>query len=64
MWNSYFPGLNRDKWHNVKVRIDVHRARLLANVDGKEAETKILGLDPKTNYGVTTDLPSVVLIGG
>ncbi|KAJ9577003.1 hypothetical protein L9F63_006440, partial [Diploptera punctata] len=57
-------GLNRDKWHNVKVRIDVHRARLLANVDGKEAETHILGLNPNTNYGVTTDLPSVVLIGG
>ncbi|XP_069674286.1 axotactin isoform X2 [Periplaneta americana] len=57
-------GLNRDKWHNVTVSIDVHGARLIAKVDSKQAETRILGLDPSTNYGVTTDLPSVVLIGG
>ncbi|XP_023715268.1 EGF and laminin G domain-containing protein isoform X5 [Cryptotermes secundus] len=57
-------GLNRDKWHNVTVTIDVHRARLIAKVDSKQAETHILGLHTSTNYGVSTDLPSIVLIGG
>lgn len=60
----YDTGLNRDKWHNVTVTIDVHRARLIAKVDSKQAETHILGLHTSTNYGVSTDLPSVVLIGG
>jgi hypothetical protein len=60
----YDTGLNRDKWHNVTVTIDVHRARLIAKVDSKQAETSILGLHPSTNYGVSSDLPSVVLIGG
>lgn len=57
-------GLNSDRWHNVTVSIDVHRARLVAKVDSKQAETPILGLHPSTSYGVSTDLPSVVLIGG
>lgn len=57
-------GLNRDKWHSVTVRIDVHGARLIAKVDDKTAETGILGLHPSTNYGVMSDLTSVVLIGG
>ncbi|XP_075225876.1 axotactin isoform X2 [Lycorma delicatula] len=57
-------GLNRDTWHSVMVRIDVHGARLIAKVDDKTADSSILGLHPSTNYGVTTDLTSVVLIGG
>ena len=60
----YGSGLNSDKWHNVTVSIDVHRARLIAKVDSKQAEMHILGLHPSTSYGVSTDLPSVVLIGG
>lgn len=44
------------------VRIDVAASRLLARVDNRTEETKILGMKP--NYGITTDLPSVVLIGG
>jgi hypothetical protein len=48
----------------VTVSIDVHRARLIAKVDSTQASTPILGLHPSANYGVTTDLPSVVLIGG
>ncbi|XP_034249744.1 contactin-associated protein-like 2 isoform X2 [Thrips palmi] len=55
-------GLNRDTWHTVLVRIDVPNSRLLASVDNRTAEASILGLTP--GYGVTTDLPSVVLIGG
>ncbi|XP_063236083.1 axotactin isoform X2 [Bacillus rossius redtenbacheri] len=57
-------GLNRDVWHNVTVRIDVKETRLVASVDGQQADTQLLGLDPSTNYGVTTDLMSVVLVGG
>ncbi|CAG2067259.1 unnamed protein product, partial [Timema podura] len=57
-------GLNRDEWHSVMVRIDVHGARLLAKVDDKQEETNVLGLDPSINYGVSSDLTSVVLIGG
>jgi len=60
----YGTGLNSDKWHNVTVSIDVHGARLIAKVDSKQAETPILGLHPSTSYGISTDLPSVVLIGG
>lgn len=44
------------------VRIDVLNSRLLASVDNRTAEANILGLKP--GYGVTTDLPSIVLIGG
>ncbi|XP_039285298.1 LOW QUALITY PROTEIN: neurexin-1b-like [Nilaparvata lugens] len=57
-------GLNRDTWHSVMVRIDVHGAKLIAKVDDKLAETNILGLDASNSYGVATDLTSVVLIGG
>ncbi|KAI5716611.1 hypothetical protein M8J76_009357 [Diaphorina citri] len=57
-------GLNRDKWHSVMVRINVHGAKLIARVDNRTDETIIKGLDPNTNYGVTSDLTSVVLIGG
>lgn len=46
------------------VRIDVHGARLTAKVDDKSNDTNIRGLHPWHNYGVTTDLTSVVLIGG
>lgn len=46
------------------VRINVHGAKLIARVDNTTAETVITGLDPNTNYGVTSDLTSVVLIGG
>lgn len=46
------------------VRINVHGAKLIARVDNITAETIIAGLDPNTNYGVTSDLTSVVLIGG
>lgn len=46
------------------VRIDVHGARLIAKVDNKTSEANIPGLDKSTNYGVSTDLTSVVLIGG
>lgn len=60
----YDTGLNRDMWHNVTVTIDVHRTRLIAKVDSKQVETSILGLHPSINYGVSSDLPSVVLIGG
>jgi hypothetical protein len=60
----FFPGLNRDTWHSVTVKIDVHQARLVASVNGYFAETYIQGLNPLHNYGVTIDLTSVVLIGG
>lgn len=56
--------MNRDTWHYVKVRIDVHNAKLIAKVNDKTSETSIQGLNPQDNYGVTTDLTSVVLIGG
>lgn len=55
-------GLNRDVWHSVLVRIDATNSRLLARVDNSTKEASIVGLKP--GYGVTTDLPSVVLIGG
>ncbi|XP_047111390.1 neurexin-4 isoform X1 [Schistocerca piceifrons] len=56
--------LNDDQWHSVQVLIDVHRTRLIAKVDKEFVETHIKGLDPATNYGVSNDLTSVVLIGG
>lgn len=31
-------GLNRDEWHSVMVRIDVHGARLIARVDDNQEE--------------------------
>lgn len=57
-------GLNRDEWHNVTVRIDVHGARLIARVDNQQEEVYLKGLNHDTNYGVSVNLPSVVLVGG
>ncbi|XP_018305268.1 uncharacterized protein axo isoform X3 [Mycetomoellerius zeteki] len=57
-------GLNRDEWHKVLVRIDVHGAKLIAKVDDKQAETTLKVLERIVNYGVSEELASVVLIGG
>ncbi|XP_043670095.1 neurexin-4 isoform X1 [Vespula pensylvanica] len=57
-------GLNRDEWHSVLVRIDVHGAKLIARVDEKQAETSLEVLERVVNYGVSEELASVVLIGG
>lgn len=57
-------GLNRDEWHSVLVRIDVHGAKLIARVDEKQAETTVEVLEHIVNYGVSEELASVVLIGG
>lgn len=57
-------GLNRNEWHTVTVRIDVHGARLIARVDDQQEEVYLKGLNHDTNYGVSTNLPSVVLVGG
>ncbi|KYN20205.1 Neurexin-4 [Trachymyrmex cornetzi] len=57
-------GLNRDEWHSVRVRIDVHGAKLIAEVDDKQAETTLKVLERIVNYGVSEELASVVLIGG
>lgn len=57
-------GLNRDEWHSVLVRIDVHGAKLIARVDDKQAETTLKVLERIVNYGVSEELVSVVLIGG
>ncbi|KAL3275553.1 hypothetical protein HHI36_020309 [Cryptolaemus montrouzieri] len=57
-------GLNRDEWHSVTVRIDVHGARLTATVDGIKEETDLKGLDKENNYGVSANVTSVILIGG
>ena len=57
-------GLNRDEWHSVLVRIDVHGAKLIARVDDKQAETSLEVLERIVNYGVSEELASVVLIGG
>lgn len=57
-------GLNRDEWHSVLVRIDVHGAKLIARVDDKQAETSVEVLENIVNYGVSEELASVVLIGG
>lgn len=57
-------GLNREEWHSVTVRIDVHGARLIARVDNSQEEVYLKGLNHDTNYGVSTNLPSVVLVGG
>jgi hypothetical protein len=46
------------------VRIDVHGARLIARVDNNQEEVYLKGLNHDTNYGVSTNLPSVVLVGG
>lgn len=46
------------------VRIDVHGARLIARVDQSQEEVYLKGLNHDTNYGVSTNLPSVVLVGG
>ncbi|XP_018318790.1 contactin-associated protein like 5-1 [Agrilus planipennis] len=57
-------GLNRDEWHSVTVRIDVHGARLTAIVDDLKEEMDLQGLHKENNYGVSSNLTSVVLIGG
>ena len=57
-------GLNRDQWHSVLVRIDVHGAKLIARVDEKQEETTLEVLERVVNYGVSDELASVVLIGG
>ncbi|XP_065086426.1 axotactin isoform X2 [Ochlerotatus camptorhynchus] len=57
-------GLNRDEWHSVMVRIDVHGARLIARVDDHNEEVYLKGLNHETNYGVSINLMSVVLVGG
>ncbi|KAJ8981076.1 hypothetical protein NQ317_007213 [Molorchus minor] len=57
-------GLNKDQWHSVTVRIDVHSARLMATVDDMKDETDLKGLDKENNYGVSTNVTSVILIGG
>lgn len=57
-------GLNRDEWHSVLVRIDVHGAKLIARVDDRQAETTLKVLERIVNYGVSEELASVVLIGG
>ncbi|XP_044268860.1 contactin-associated protein like 5-1 isoform X2 [Tribolium madens] len=57
-------GLNRDEWHSVTVRIDVHGARLMATVDDQKEETNLRGLDKENNYGVSANVTSVILIGG
>lgn len=62
--NLNFLGLNHDTWHTVTVRIDVHGARLIAKVDNISSEKIIQGLHMGSNYGISTDLTSVVLIGG
>lgn len=56
--------LNRDQWHSVVVTIDVHGARLIAKVDQLKEEVYLKGLSFDTNYGVTDNLTSVILIGG
>ncbi|XP_068991293.1 axotactin isoform X2 [Neodiprion pinetum] len=57
-------GLNRDEWHSVLVRIDVHGAKLIARVDETQEETNLEVLEAEVNYGVSEELASVVLIGG
>ena len=57
-------GLNRDEWHSVLVRIDVHGAKLIARVDDQQEETTLKVLEQVVNYGVSEELASVVLIGG
>ncbi|XP_018567332.1 contactin-associated protein-like 2 isoform X2 [Anoplophora glabripennis] len=57
-------GLNKDEWHSVTVRIDVHSARLMATVDDMKEETDLMGLDKENNYGVSANVTSVILIGG
>ncbi|XP_043284971.1 uncharacterized protein axo isoform X2 [Venturia canescens] len=57
-------GLNRDEWHSVLVRIDVHGAKLIARVDDTQEETTLQVLERIVNYGVSEELASVVLIGG
>lgn len=46
------------------MRIDVHGARLIARVDDIQEEVYLKGLNHDTNYGVSANLPSVVLVGG
>lgn len=46
------------------MRIDVHGARLIARVDNNQEEVYLKGLNHDTNYGVSKNLPSVVLVGG
>lgn len=48
----------------MQIRIDVHGARLIAKVDESQEEVYLKGLNHDTNYGVSTNLPSVVLVGG
>lgn len=49
---------------NFQVRIDVHGARLIARVDDHKEEVYLKGLNHETNYGVSINLMSVVLVGG
>lgn len=42
----------------------MHGARLIARVDNNQEEVYLKGLNHDTNYGVSKNLPSVVLVGG
>ncbi|XP_065333627.1 axotactin isoform X4 [Cloeon dipterum] len=58
-------GLNRDKWHSVMVRVNVETGVLLATLDGEVRMTEIIGLgNGDIAYGVSTDIQSVVSVGG
>lgn len=46
------------------MRIDVHGARLIAKVDQHQEEAYLKGLNHDTNYGISSNLTSVVLVGG
>lgn len=48
----------------MQIIFDVHGARLIARVDNNQEEVYLKGLNHDTNYGVSTNLPSVVLVGG
>ena len=46
------------------MRIDVHAARIMIRVDNVTEEIHLKGLHAQRNYGVTSNLKSIVQIGG
>lgn len=63
--SNLISGLNRDKWHKVRVTIDASKGTLVAALDEREpVETLLKGLDANPHYGISGDHNSVVLIGG
>ncbi|KAK4045709.1 hypothetical protein OUZ56_033583 [Daphnia magna] len=57
-------GLNRDRWHRVRIRVDPTIASLQVQVDDETQSIVIEGLDKDEGYGRRQHINSTLFIGG